>query len=540
MISAVKDKGLLLTDSDHEELYELLEERVQQLLHAQCSTIAAAWVSGGAGFDAVVQELNAREHLREVANALAPGGAGPNKLRRTTIALALEEGIRSLPADAAAYLAAVYQRTVAFALLQQDPTVRRVKSELAARRVAYLDANVLISAMFEADHEHDLAIQVLEITRSLGAELRVTKFTLAELAARIGDATRWAMKYRGRDDLRGIVDDVVIRSYHRATRSAPGLKWGAFVSNFDPASSWLAEHSIIVDTATCQDTENDGRLDDVRSTIGRNRRGASSVVVETDARNLLHVVRRRTELPADEMGNVVWFVTLDRSLSRAERALAEQGVFPAGVSRLAQVWVDLLSPCLPPDAEKLAGYVAHLVQSQFSLLAEDPMFVKKDFLLTLTESRFDVGSVLGASPERARHILAQLQRFEELETLLGDPKPADEAWARRLEAVVKRALADVERSDEQRAELEQLEAARIEAEQRAEEERRGRVQSVRELAEARAAAEAATAAAEAAQKSAAQTVDAMREAQSERDAMAQQLEAERSRPWWQRIFRSRS
>jgi hypothetical protein len=522
MLSAVQAKAPDLSTEEQERLFERLENQLVELLQVQSSTVAAAWSSGGLGFDAGIPEVNAREHLTEIANAMAPGGAGPNKLRRAAIALGLETGLTELPNDAASYLAALYQRTVAMALLQQDPTVRHVKSQLAARRIAYLDANVVLAAMFDADQEHDVAVQALDVTLALGAELRVTSFTVAELAKRIGDASRWVRQYQGPKNLLDVVDDVIVRSYHRATRESEGLLWSAFIGGFDPPNAWLQEQSISIDTDRCRETQEDKRIVDVRSALGQNRRHASTNVLETDALNIIHVARRRQEVPADEMGNRVWLVTLDRSLGKGERSLVDDGVLLAGVSRLAANWVDILSPCLPPDEDRLSGYVAHLVQSQFSLLAEDPIFVEKQFLLTLERSRFKIEQVLGASSERARQILIRLQQDRELEELLGDPHRDETNWSDQLDAAVRRALEDLEQSPETLAELNRQRTAVEEAEQRAEREHRERLESVRALAEARATAKILR--------------DESEKTRLERDELAEHLETVRSAPWWRRIF----
>jgi hypothetical protein len=515
MLGTVTERAALSGD-EARVLYEALEDRLQELLRAQSSTLAAAWAGGG-GFDAALQELNAREHLKEVANRVAPGGAQPNAVRRTALALGLEIGLSTLPTDAAAYLGALYQRTVAFALLEQDPHIRRVKSQLASQRLAYLDTNVVMAAMFDADHEHDLACQVLELTRTLGADLRVTRFTIDELTRRLEDANRWMARYRGDASLRAVVDDVVVRSYHRATRTSPALRWGAFIGGFDPPDAWLAEHGITVERDRCQETEQDRRVEQARSAVKRHRNHvASDRVLQTDALNLVHVERARRNLVSDEMGNRAWFVTFDRGLSRADRYLVEHNIFGYGVTRLSQGWVDLLSPCLPPDNEHLSEYVTHLVQSQFSLLAEDPMFVNKDFLLTITRSRFDVASILDTTPERARQILIRLQQEEELQALLGEPEPDSDDWNARLAEVVNRALAELEQSPEQMAALASQQQARVAAERRADEERKGRLETTRELAEAQAVAGRLAV---------------------ERDELSGELQRERSLPWWRRMFR---
>jgi hypothetical protein len=238
--------------------------------------------------------------------------------------------------------------------------------------------------------------------------------------------------------------------------------------------------------------------------------------------NLLHVTRMRDGVPADEMGNRVWLVSLDRSLAKGERYLVENGVLPSGLSRLATNWVDLLSPCLPPDEDRLSGYVAHLVQSQVGLLAEDPIFVDKQFLLTLEHSRFEIKHVIGVSPERARQILVRLQCDADLKLLLGQPEPNSKAWSDQLDVAVRRALDDLEQSPEAFAELTRQRDAAAAAERRADLEHRERVAAVRSLAEARAAADLLRAESEAVHR--------------ERDKVAADLASVRSAPWWRRLL----
>jgi hypothetical protein len=517
MLAAVEKRGVELVEAERESLCAALEDRLVKILQVHSSHVAAAWSTGGEGFDTRLPDLNAREHLREIVNTLAPGASGMSKLRRTAIAVGLDKGLRELPAAGAAYLAAHYHRTVALALLRQDPTLRQTMAELAARRIAYLDANVVLAAMFTADPRHELAVQALELTRGLKAELRVTRFTMDELSHHIRQAAEFMASYRGEGGLRGVVNDVVVRSYHQATRESPALHWAAFVGNFDPPDAWLAEQEITIDEQR-PEAESDRRLADVRAAVARVRPSAAVRVIETDALNMLHVTHRRGELRADEMGNRVWLVTLDGSLARAERSLVEQEVLPSGVSRRAGIWVALLSPCLPPDEQSLSGYVAHLVQTQFSLLAEDPIFVNKEFLMTLTRSRFGISDVLSASPERARQVLIRLQQDSEVTDLLGDPQPDDASWVTQLEAVVGRALREIDESPEQRAAIAEHQEARMLAEQAVVEERRRRIEAIRELAKMRGESD---------------------RTRLENEELLRRLERVQASPWWRRLARKR-
>jgi hypothetical protein len=525
MASAV-DARAPLNDGEENELLLRLENQLVELLQLQSAVVAAAWSPGGQGFDSALQELNAREHLAEIANAMAGGGAAVSKLRRGAIALGLEDGFLTLPEDAAGYLGALYQRTVALALLEQDPHLRAIKSRLAKDRIAYLDANVVLAAMFEASgRKYEVSCQVLEITRALGAELRITRFTYEEIVQRIEDASRWMKSYKGREDLRGVVDDFIVRAYHRATRDAAGYEWSAFIGGFNPPDAWLAERGITVDDKqVCSETEADSRVDDVRATIGAFRKeGTPTVVLQTDALNIVHVDRQRRSVQKDELGSRVWLVTLDRGLAKAERQLVERQAFASGASRLADDWVDLLGPCIAPDEGRLAGYVTQLVQSQFGLLAEDPLFVEKQFLLTLQRSRFRISEVLGASTDRARQILVKLQESAEIENLLRAPEPDDSAWNEQLELAVEAALAALDASPETASMIEGERQARSEAEAKAEQEQEQRNQALRDLAEVRGTTAALR--------------DEGRQTKQERDDLAQRVSTVESVSWWRRLLK---
>ena len=481
LVKAVEGRGVVLTPADEQLLRELVETHLVELLQAQSSKIAAAWSTKGAGFDAGLPKLNSREHAREIASALSPGGARLNKLRRAAITLGLEAGIGAVPPEGEAYLAALDQRTVAMALLEQDPSLRRVRTQLAKDRIAYLDANVVLSAMFAADNSHEVALEALDLTHALGVSVRVTTATVEEVSNRISEAGRWLRQYKGDSRFLEVLDDFVVRSYHRATRDLPELDQGGFIAAFEPPAAWLREHKIAVDKLSVE-TRVDGRVAEIRAALARARPKASMHVLETDAINVVHVARVRETHPADEMGNRVWLVTLDHALAEPSRPRLDLVVPPEQVSRLAENWIDLLSPCLPPEEERLSGYVTHLVQSQFSLVAEDPTLVNKQFLLTLQKSRFQISGVLDSNVERARQVLVELQMDRDLGRLVEHAEPDDDAWNEKLEEIVKRALHKMEESPERVALIEAERRARLEAETHAAEEHKARLRVRRELA----------------------------------------------------------
>lgn len=480
MAKAVAEAGV--SPVDEGALRDHLEHGLQSLFGEQSAVIAAAYGPDGIGLDSALSGVNARDRLREIGSALAPGGAGPNKLQRELIHTGLEKGLLTLPKMATAYLASLYHRTVAAALLAQDPTIRKVKHQLAGRRVAYLDANVLMAWMFEADPLHEVAEQAIELTKVVGATLRVTTHALDELAVQIREADRFMTQYKGERRLLSYADDVVVRSFRMAQREHTGLVWSAFVAAFAPPDTWITHHGVEVDADGTEALEADERLQKFEAAVRRRRPQAATVVIRTDACNMLHVLKARDGIPADSMGNRAWLVTNDGSLELVERDMAAAGDLAGPVSRSSRVWCDLLGPCVPPDAERLAGYVTRLVQSEFGLLAEDPTFVNKAFLNVLSQSRFKIADVL-EDDRIAGQVLARLQADDELRRLIGDAEPDSEEWNEELAAAVQRTLAELAVATVDEAELNAALVAQAKAEQAAEAERKSRIDAVRENAD---------------------------------------------------------
>lgn len=481
MLAKVSRGGEVTVDAD--QLRDRLEAELQSVFQQQSVSLAAAWVADNT-LDQAVDRLNVEDRMRSIASALSPGGAQKSKIGRSVIADGLEQGLLSLPDAGRAYLASLFHRTVALAMLEQDPTVRQVKHRAAARRVAYLDTNVLLRWMFIADELHPLACQVIELTRAVGAELRVSQFTLRELSHKLNEADAFMKRYRSDPRLLRVADDVAVRSFVRAQRELPHLQWSGFIGKLLPPTEWLESKGVGVDAAeSVAPVKNDPRRREIRAALKRIKQQADDLVIATDASNMMLVARLRDQLAADEMGSRVWLVTLDGALGRADRDLIRSRLLSSGLSKQAQDWCDLLAPCVPPDAEQLAGYVTFAVQSQFGLLSEDPTFVDTSFLEILSRNGFDLGGLLDTNEAVVCQVLARLQTDQELRELLGNPDVGDAQWNDQLEKSVMRTLEKLKLEALSEQEVRAAQGALVVAEQLAEDERKGRVVVVRELAQ---------------------------------------------------------
>jgi FtsZ-binding cell division protein ZapB/predicted nucleic acid-binding protein len=478
--------GEELDSTAAQRLSEHLEYYLLRFFHDHSVTLARAFGPDGKGFDAEMPGLQVPK-LETLVGKLVPKS---EKLRRSQFLVGLRDGLLSLGATERAHMTTLYQKTVAFALLHQDPTVQRVKRRLAQRRIIYLDTNVLMAWMFEAHRRHPLAREVVELAHSVKCQLRVSKFTLEELELQLRESDTKYRQISHREGVLAIVDDDVVRSYSKRRDSFPGLTWAPFLAEFQPPHEWLTDHDVICDNY--QDWANavhDERKDRVRAAVQAAKKGSTHPeLIDFDVHNLLYTQLRRVGWRADEMGSRVWFVTLDHGLGRAESVLLGQRVISAPASHGASAWCEFLGPYAVPESQELDAYVTHLVQSQLGLLGEDPKFVETNFLMTLEESSFDVDELMRAGPERARQVLVALQEDREVRRLIGasDDEKRSQEWDGRLAEAVGRALSDIETDPAIAAEIASAKRARDEAQQMARVAKRERDSALRQTAELKA------------------------------------------------------
>jgi hypothetical protein len=463
--SVEQQLGEELYELDAAQLRESLENFIHQLFQVHSVRLAKAFGPDGAGFDAdTVTELDL-QGLDRLARSIDRVTA---KLKRAQVANGLKEGLFELDLQGQKFLAAVYQKTIAFALLRQDPSVQKVKRSLVKRRVFYLDTNVVMAYLFSDDPRHEYVRAAVDGAIEVGCRIVVSSFTLSELENKLEESQRRYMRLRGHPPQAfSIVDDVILRSFAVALEKSPGLQWGAFYGLYFPPVEALKEHEIEstdVDEPLAIQDANHGRVREMVSLI----KGPDSHpnVIDRDANNLLLIQVRRRKLKADEMGRRVWLVTLDQSLRKIEQRLVANNVFEVQSTKQVGEWAADLSFHLPPDDVDLGEYVLHVLRSQLGLLAEDPIFASVNFLSILEESPFDIDELLSATPATARRALVELQKEREIEKLLAaepDQPTERDAWADLLAKIFKETLDRLDTATDQEVALSKTKAERDEA-----------------------------------------------------------------------------
>ena len=163
----------------------MVEQHLQRLFQQQSAALAESFAGDGHGMDRGIRRMTG-PGLKNAISHVPP----MEKVLREEYLAGLRDAFDSLGESDLAGLAALYQRTVAFALLRQDPSIRRVKRRLAAQRILYLDTNVVMAWLLEDHPDHALASEVIELARSVGCSLRMKHFSQEEFDVQLAKARR--------------------------------------------------------------------------------------------------------------------------------------------------------------------------------------------------------------------------------------------------------------------------------------------------------------------------------------------------------------
>jgi len=482
-IAIHSETGEQLMPLEQDELRDALEDFIQRLFQEKSVALARSFGPTGNGFDEEAAEHLSTKSLDAIARAVTPA---KEKLRRAQIAEGIRKGLLALDLDGQKYLAAIYQKTIAFALLQQDPSVRKVKRSLVKARLCYLDTNVLMALMFSAHPQHEIATTAIEAARRVGCKLVVSPYTIEELERQLKESDQNYGRLKAHGDLMEVADDDALRTFAEHRSHTPGLTWTAFLAMYKPPSEYLKEQNIETVDEDAAAAHHDERRERVREAVAAAKAPHTHrKIIDVDTDNFLIVQLRRKAYRADEMGSRVWLITLDRSLRDADRSLVRREVYQVPAAKRLWAWAADLSPFLGPEDHDLGEYALHLVQSQLGLLAEDPAFADINFLSTLEESPFDVEALLKGTPAQARRVLVALQEEREVAEVLGEqPENPEERepWANKVAEVVERTLKKLELDSHKEARLGSVEAERDDALRQANAAKKQRDRSRRKVA----------------------------------------------------------
>jgi hypothetical protein len=122
---------------------------------------------------------------------------------------------------------------------------------------------------------------------------------------------------------------------------------------------------------------------------------------------------------------VVWLLTIDHSLKRAQKVLYGAGDIPGPYCMQADEWAEIVMPVQSVLGAAFHDFIGYLAQARLGAIT-DPQVVQLDFLETIQDAEIDVDRLLGLHPNQVRSVLVRLQANREARALVTNALRAQE------------------------------------------------------------------------------------------------------------------
>jgi hypothetical protein len=270
------------------------------------------------------------EHAREIRDALAPA--------------AIQLFSSPTPEFSQGLLQIAIQHAM-WRILGLDPELRGLREDLLKGAAILLDTNILIAGLFEGSTSHDQTNWFLEATRSVGATLAVSGYTIAEF----NDAVRFADSLYRRNagvsiDL-SLINNEITKTYIDKYRRS--VAWDDFLeARRDALPEFLKTWGVSVIPIETHPLDSKD-VDAVSDLIRRSKEDAyhepPATVLRHDARNILLVQVLRKIAPESAFDSP-WFVTRDSRLRDADSVIAAKQGFPRRSTMSPVTWFEVIYP----------------------------------------------------------------------------------------------------------------------------------------------------------------------------------------------------
>jgi hypothetical protein len=402
------------------DLAQTICESIERVLASGVYEMSLQLARENLTMEKMLLRLDAAKPLEDVERALDARVPPDRQLLREQIKAGIRSYFQAFPTELEELLKLIHHTVLINQILNLDPSMVRLQREWFSRRRLYLDTNVVLAYLFEGQVLHSVVLEVVQATVNLGGQLLISPITLEELERQFARAKRNYFQY-GKDPLvrqaAANGDDAILATYVRLRGRQPSLEWEGFIAPFESLEETLLQYNVLMEHEGFDQAKNSNKLSQIRKEITRAKSsGVSDSVIEHDSLNCALVSHLREIYPPDERGQVVWLLTIDRSLRAAERRLYDAKVLSGPYCAQAQDWGEIVLP-----AQSLLGFVfedfiGYLAQAKLGAIA-DPQVVQLDFLETIQDAGVDVDRLLKLHPDQVRATLVRLQTSREARTL---------------------------------------------------------------------------------------------------------------------------
>lgn len=388
---------------------------------------------GTLSLEAMLSRIENSEPLAELKHFLASAVPSDRPLLHRQILGGIITFLRQLPPELRQLLKLLHYNVLLNQILNLDPIMVGLQKDLFPRRRLYLDTNVVLSLLCEGHPQHKVVQEVIEASLSLGVQLYVSPVTMNELQGQVERAKKDHVASRGSQLMAALAaysDDAILATFFTTRQRQRSLSWESFIAPFDSLEDVLLDSRILLEPESFEEARNSANLPQIEASI-RDAKSpfVSGHVIEHDTLNCALIFALRAAHPADERGNTVWLLTIDRSLQMAQRVLLGGGSVTAPYCIQVADWGEIVLPALSLTSFVFDDFIGYLAQARLGVLM-DPAIVQLDFLETIEDAQVDVDRLLRHHPDQVRRALIALQVNNEVRGILKSAASAQDTESR--------------------------------------------------------------------------------------------------------------
>jgi len=254
------------------------------------------------------------------------------------------------------FLFSISQNLVCIQVLNLDPQCQKLEKEAFSKKVLFLDTNIIISPVCEADPLYKTARDLIELTSSLEAKFIVSEQTIEEYMDVLEDANKIPKHRAGMRLLR----DPFISSYHLEKKSRPSQTWKEYYFRMKKIKDILQkEFNIITYIDRHEEINENPSFDEIAKQVTNcyqaiRYKPKKLKVAEHDAFHLLLIREFRKDETPTFLGPKHWFIAADATLLCVDDAINRKLDYANKTpsSMMPNVWIELISLFLSQENRK--------------------------------------------------------------------------------------------------------------------------------------------------------------------------------------------
>jgi len=378
-----------------------------------------------------LEEADPIKRIEEGLSEILPEGR--ELLRKRTLG-GIINYFRELPPDLQAMLRLIHHNVLINQILNLDPSMIQLQKDWFARRRVYLDTNVVLGYVFEAQKRHKVVEEVILVSKKLGTQLLISPATFDELSGQVDRAKRNHKLTEKLPIMRVLAsdgDDAILATFLQLQRQEPSIQWEAFISPFENLEETLFQYGILIEDEGYEEASGHPSLEAIRrAVVDAKPWFVSENVIQHDTLNCALIMQLRDTYPADERGQIVWLLTIDTSLRKAQRVLYGSGHLKLPYCIQAADWGEIVLPAQNLPEFVFEDFIGYLAQARLGAIAE-PEVVQLDFLETIHDAVVDVERLWMLHPDQVRDVMVTMQASREARSVLSSVTQAEEDKERK-------------------------------------------------------------------------------------------------------------